>query len=348
MHDRGSAPMTQRHRRGAPARYALLALRFVGPLLLVALLVWVVDLRKAVRALADADLAWVLCCIAAFHAVMLLRAARWAAIHALFKLGRLGLMYNLRLSYATGIASLVVPQFISPFARFVMLVQDGYPRARSGAAALLEKAGDLCTYVAIGVPGLLYIAAREGHAAYAWAGGAAALAAAVAAAGTMRGRVGGVADFILRRVGPPEAPSAARGVEEVIDSRNGAHLAAFAGTSLATGFLQLIATYVAVRALGLDLAFTYVAAAWGVVALTMLLPISVNGLGTREGVYVAVFAAQGVGREDAFAVSLLVVAASLAAAAPGVLEWLYRAAWPKRRTAAFAPSAERTAESSPT
>lgn len=345
MQDNGS-PVTQRHRRGGAARCAIVALRLAGPLLFVALLVWAVDLGDTARALIDAEPVWVVACILAFHGVMLARAARWASVHALFQLGRLGLMYNLRLAYATGVAALVVPQFISPFARFAMLVQDGYPRARSGAASVLEKVGDLITYLAIGVPGLLYIAVLEGHVGYAWLGAGVALAS-LAAGWTMRGRVLGAIDVVLRRFESPEEPSAARDLEHAVDARNFARLTAFVSTSLATGVLQLVAAYFAARAVGLDLSFIYVAAAWGIVALTMLLPISVNGLGTREGVYVALFAAQGVAREDAFAVSLLVVAASLAAAAPGALEWLYRAAGRPRRPTGVGASTEPSVESTP-
>jgi hypothetical protein len=50
----------------------------------------------------------------------------------------------------------------------------------------------------------------------------------------------------------------------------------------------------------------------------------VNGIGTREGIYVATFASAGVTRDAAFAASLVVVAASVVASLPGVLEFVYR------------------------
>lgn len=306
--------------RGAWAGRALVALRLAGPILLVALLVWVVDLEKTWSALRDADAAWFIACIATFHAVMLARAARFSAIQSWFGLGKASAAYQVRLSYGTGLAALVVPQFISPFARFAMLTQDGYGRARAAAASLFEKFCDVGTYVAIGIPALLYLAARDGYPALAWAGGACVVASA-AAAWVMRQRAWRAAEWLLRRIGWRGARAGDPSNDLPLPR---AELPFVAAVSIATGALQFTGTYFAARAVGIDVSYVYVAAAWGIVALTMLLPVSVNGIGTREGVYVAMFGAVGVARADAFAVSITVVAAALAAAAPGALEWLYR------------------------
>ncbi len=68
----------------------------------------------------------------------------------------------------------------------------------------------------------------------------------------------------------------------------------------------LIATqYVLSIALGLSVAARYFILFTPIVALTQALPISLNGLGVREGAYGVLFAAVGVAASDAVAISLL-------------------------------------------
>lgn len=70
--------------------------------------------------------------------------------------------------------------------------------------------------------------------------------------------------------------------------------------------LTLIVTQVVLsRALGLDIDARYFVIFTPIVALTQVLPISLNGLGIREGAFAALFASVGVAAPDAVAMSLL-------------------------------------------
>jgi uncharacterized membrane protein YbhN (UPF0104 family) len=320
-----------------PARVSrrplVLVLRIVGPLLFVALLIWLVDPGDVWRTMRDADPAWLIACVVAFQGVTLLRVARWAVLHGAFGLPPASWLYHARLGYATALAALIVPQFISPFARFAMLAQDGYPRLRSAAASLAEKAGELIAYVVAGALGGLFLIAVLGQwwiAAVVLVGAAMACGVGWTARGLLRAPAGRVVDTARRLLGEETAAEA----EAFVRHGHRAELLAAGALSLAVAAAQAIASYFAVRAVGIDLSFAFVVAAWGVVALTMLLPLSVNGIGTREGVYVGLFAARDVSAEAAFAASLVVVAAALVAAAPGALEWLYRFTLPRRHAPA--------------
>jgi uncharacterized protein (TIRG00374 family) len=70
--------------------------------------------------------------------------------------------------------------------------------------------------------------------------------------------------------------------------------------------LTLIATQVALaRALGLDIDARYFVIFTPIVALAQVLPISLNGLGIREGAFAVLFSSVGVAPSDAVAMSLL-------------------------------------------
>ncbi len=307
----------------------MLALRIAGPLLFVALLVWFVDPRDVARTLGNADPLWLGLCVLAFHVVTLLRVARWVVVHAVFGLRPAPWLYHVRLSYATALAALIVPQFISPFARFAMLVQDGQPRLRSAGASLAEKFGELFAYAAAGLIGGCYFVAVLGGPW--WAIAAIGAAAAVAAcAWPLYGALQPLLSWTMNRVRQTLGEETVDELNVIVARNRRREFVLAAVLSLAIAMSQAAAAYFAVRAVGIDLPFTFVAAAWGLVALTMLLPLSVNGIGTREGVYVALFATRDIPAEAAFSAAVVVVAAALVAAAPGALEWVYRLTLPRR------------------
>jgi hypothetical protein len=77
--------------------------------------------------------------------------------------------------------------------------------------------------------------------------------------------------------------------------------------------LSTVATvYLATRALGLHLAVAAVLAFAPAVAIVQVIPLSLNGLGIREGAFVLFLHPLGVGTSEAIAVGLLVYAMTLA------------------------------------
>jgi uncharacterized membrane protein YbhN (UPF0104 family) len=74
----------------------------------------------------------------------------------------------------------------------------------------------------------------------------------------------------------------------------------------------VVAVYLATRALGLHLPLAAVLAFAPVVAIAQVLPLSLNGLGVREGAFVVFLGPLGVAAGQAIAVGLLVYAMTLA------------------------------------
>jgi len=75
--------------------------------------------------------------------------------------------------------------------------------------------------------------------------------------------------------------------------------------SIVFQFCGIVSTWLIGVALGADLSFLYFLILLPVVWLLSLLPISLNGLGVREGAFVLLFGAVGMVREQALAISLL-------------------------------------------
>ena len=87
--------------------------------------------------------------------------------------------------------------------------------------------------------------------------------------------------------------------------------------SLAVQLLRITQAWMLGLALGIPAGFLAYLVYVPVILLVMLLPITINGLGTSQAAFVWLFAASGVSREDAFALSVLFLALGTVGNLPG-------------------------------
>lgn len=297
----------------------------MGPAVLVVLLVRVVDYGELGELLADIRLPWLLAAIGAVQLIIVLRTFRWMEVHEAFGLPRAGFAYQLRLSYATVLATLVLPQIVNPLSRFVLMLQDGYRAGRTFAGAVLEKLLDMAALVAFGVYGSIVLASTFGGLVW-WAIGAVVVFVVGGAfAYAARSHLSGLALALIDRLpGLGGAESDRASVAHDISLLSRALMARLVGWSLLSALVQATMLFFLSRSLGVDLSYPFLVAAWGVVALSLLLPLTVNGLGTREAVLVAAFTAADESADAAVAVGLLTLVVVAIGSSPGAIEWLRR------------------------
>ena len=301
-------------------------LRATGPVVLVFLLVRVVDYGELRDIVGELQLLWALAAVGMVQLIILFRSLRWIEIHEASGLPRAPLTYQLRLTYATVLATLVLPQILNPFSRFVLLLQDGYQASRAAVAAVLEKGLDFVAFVAFGLLGSIFLASTFGALVW-WAVGAAVLML-VLIAGAYAAR-SYLVRIILALI--PKLPGGGDSVDDdrlgalrEIGSLNGRTLVRFLLWSLLIAFTQATTLYFLSRSVGVGLSYPFMVALWGVVALTMLLPLSVNGVGTREGIFVLAFSAADKSADAAVALGLLLLIVVAIGSSPGAIEWLRR------------------------
>ena len=132
------------------------------------------------------------------------------------------------------------------------------------------------------------------------------------------------AELLGRMVGqlPGGRPrtTAARLLEAVREYRHhhGA-LAAVLSASLGVQMLRVVQAYFLGLSLGITSPVSAYFVAVPVILLIMLLPITVNGIGTSQAAFIWCFGAMGVGRPEAFALSVLFVALGVVGNLPGGL-----------------------------
>ena len=76
------------------------------------------------------------------------------------------------------------------------------------------------------------------------------------------------------------------------------------GVSLVFNLLLVTINYLVARAVGVDIAYTYFLLFVPILSVTLIVPISIGGLGVREGMAVILFSQAGVDEAAAFAASL--------------------------------------------
>lgn len=298
-------------------------LRATGPVLLALLFLRVVDFSELGRILRETRISWLLLALAATQLIIVMRAFRWQVLHRAFSLRPASIGYHLRLAYAIGLAAVLLPQVLSPFSRFLLLVQDRYPAARVGAGSALEKGLELGAYVAFGLSGLIYLGFVFSGLVW-WAAGLAAgllIAAALLYAG--RSHIRRLFDAAVSRLFAVGEEKAAD-VSSEITALEPSVLARLAAWSLLIALTQATMLYLLSRALSIDLSYPFMVATWGIIALSVLLPLSFGGIGTREAVLVVAFEATGHSADAAVALGFLVLAVVLVGSSPGAFEWLRR------------------------
>jgi uncharacterized protein (TIRG00374 family) len=108
-------------------------------------------------------------------------------------------------------------------------------------------------------------------------------------------------------------------------------LASVLAGSVGVQVLRVVQAYFLGVALGIALGLPAYFVAIPVILLIMLLPITMNGIGTSQAAFVWCFGAMGVGRPEAFALSVLFVALGIVGNLPGGL--LYASGGIARQTA---------------
>jgi hypothetical protein len=123
----------------------------------------------------------------------------------------------------------------------------------------------------------------------------------------------------LRRLVPSRLVSIARDARDVVRryAENPATIAIVLVASVTYQALVSLQLVMIGHAIGVHLPFATAAVTLALVTIVTLIPISIGGFGVREGTYVVLLGAAGIGATDATLISLLTVALLFVASLPG-------------------------------
>lgn len=307
------------------ARGAMKALRLTGLVVFPIILIFGIDLEETWRTLRGSHVGLVLTALLIMEGAILLRAWRWKLVAEASGVNY-PRFWNYLVVYYTGLfAGISMPQVAASFAPVLFVSETGRSWRRTALSVGFDRLVELLVSLAFAVAAAVYLFPVFPQVSMAVIGVVAGLA--LAGSGGfltlrwLRRRLERRPESRLRRLGDVAALLESKEASEVFKALR-ARLPAVAMLSVAVFLTQTAAVLCVAEALSLDVSRVFLAMSWSLVVLAVMLPISVVGLGPREGVLVLMFHAVGEPREAALALGVLMFVVGVLTRLPGALVWL--------------------------
>jgi uncharacterized protein (TIRG00374 family) len=308
-------------------RWLFWLLRLAGIPILLLLAVIGIDYTEAWDTLQDSYLPLAFAAFLVVNVALAIRAYRWRVLAS-----GCGLHYERAIDYyaifyAGWFASWLLPQGVGSAARLAAVSGTGRSFGRGLGAVLLERLCDGGSAALLGLLILPYVV-RTGQAM--WFGTLLLVICGLIvfiAAAVLLLRRSGQRDWIRLRA---ESTAIGLRIVEIVDELFAALAAVGPRQATVVAALSLLATsamavafYMAALSIDIHESFLLIVAAYAVVNLTMFLPISVAGLGPREGILIVALVGAGESEEAAVALGLLWFCLMSLSRLPGILGWLH-------------------------
>lgn len=219
--------------------------------------------------------------------------------------------------------------------RATAMTRSGVPVADAVASVFMDRVLGILSLLVMAAAGLWL--ARELPARQVVLAALAVTAAgcAAVAAAVFSTRVAALLTGLLRLLPWPRVHAAGAAVVEAVQ-RYAAHhgvLTAVTAASVGVQVLRVLQAWCLGLGLGIDAPLSAYFAFIPIILLVMLLPVTVNGLGTSQAAFWLFFASVGVSAPAAFALSVLFIALGVVGNLPGGILWARSGLMPQQRTA---------------
>jgi uncharacterized membrane protein YbhN (UPF0104 family) len=313
--DDGPRPASRN--RGVPIARVL---RLLVAVVLTAYVLWHADPGAVLRAAADASPWWLALAVGLVLIDRSLMAARWIDLLAALTPGsRPPFAVVVRIFFVSSFVSNFVPSVAADMYRAYALARCDVRLAESTASVLMDRLLGVLSMVLVGAAALPFAgdaAVRDGLATgLALTFGACALAGAV----VFSGRVAQLAQRAVGVLGASRLDRIAIAMTDAV-RRYASHRVELVRVLLLSVLVQAIRVTQAwclFRALGADVTLLTCFVLVPLILVVMQLPITVNGLGTTQWAFAALFVPAGVPEARAFAVSVLFLALGIIGSLPG-------------------------------
>ena len=306
------------------------AARLLVATAITAFILWKANPSSVAAVVLRTDARWILFAIALVIVDRTLMAYRWLVLlRPIDRASRLPFGAVMRIFFVSTFLGTFLPASVGGDAvRAYGLAQLRVPAGPAVASVLMDRLLGVLSIAIIGVIGLL-LAPSQGDLLATWA---VAVSLAVAAAGCAIGaavvfseRAAALAQRVAMRL--PFAAVRSLGSELTQATRayarfHGELLNVLAG-SVAVQVLRVLQAWCLGRALGIDASMVTYFAFVPLILLVMLLPVSINGIGTSQAAFVWFFGRAGVPSADAFALSVLFLALGVIGNLPGGLLYAF-------------------------
>ncbi len=295
---------------------------------LIGLVLSRLDLEQFAQVLIGSNWWWLLPAVALQLGMTVLAAGRWRAILDNFRI-RPGWKPLVQLGFIGSFFNLCLPSSIGGdvFRAYYLAKRAGRSMTTTLTTTILERNGGLCALLLIGASASLWWGLPRGGAVSSFLFPLIIVLYLLANLALFHSRLHRLAGWTLRRLGwtglEAKMELVYEGLRELIRNRWALLRVVAISLLIQTGSVTIV--WVASHALSLELPFPVFLVLVPIVNLSIMVPVTINGFGLREGLYVLLFTGLGVSREQAVALSLLNALVVMAAALPGgVVYSLYK------------------------
>lgn len=291
--------------RSLPRRLLPWGLRSLGLLVIVALGFLGVDLIGGLELMLDARPEFLVPAFAVFCVALGGRMLVWISLARHLRLGYERSRSYVRLWLIGWSAALGLPRGASPLARAAVIAADKRSVGRSVIVDIADRLLQVGTFIVLLLVSSAYLSAGSTRM--------------LLGLGIALGTIAGLGLLVrlawptlrapLRRINLPRWAESflndmATALRELRRTRPSRLFGLFAASMVAS-ILAITSLFLVTRSLDVNLSYPAVAAAFSAVSLTVLFPISINGLGPREGILTAAVAGAGFSSEAGVALGLL-------------------------------------------
>ena len=293
--------------RGNPLLRRILPwfIRSLGLLVLVALAALGVDIIGAMELMFEARPAYLLPAFLVFCMALFMRMIVWLILARWLRLGYRRQRSYVRLYLIGWSAGLGLPVGASPLARAAVLASDKRSVGRGVIADILDRLLQVATFGVLLIASAAYLSTESTRVLLGVGIGAAVIAGAIplalAGAWLVRPLIRRILAYHWMETFTEDVSAALKEVRRAQPTQ----VAGLLLLAMIPSLLSVTALLLTSRALEVPLSFPVLMAASAAVGLATLLPISINGLGPREGIFAAAVAGAGFSSEAGVALGLL-------------------------------------------
>jgi uncharacterized protein (TIRG00374 family) len=307
--------------------------RILVAAVLTSYLLWRSDPAAVVRAAAYADPWWILLAVLLVLVDRTLMAQRWIALLCIVDrpppIKRL-----IEIFFTSTFIGTFLPASIGGDAvRAYSLSREAVSGAEALASVFMDRMLGVASLLLLGIVGLLFARELTSNAAVIASLALTAVLCAVTILTVFSERV---ARAFARLAGAVPIATLQRAGRSTIESvrryaRHHGQLLTVLASSVAVQMLRVVQAYCLGRAVGISLGLTAYIAFVPLILLVMLLPVTINGLGTGQLAFVWFFARAGVPPAPSFALSMLFIGLGLVGNIPGALIYALKPPAPAER-----------------
>ena len=301
-------------------------LKFLGPIFFIFVILRVVDPTATVKVLKAIRPDLALVSIFLFPVVNAVLVVRWWLISRRLRLGA-SFKELFQIYYTSWFLSVLPLAGISLVSKLIYLKEEGKPADAAAVSITLDKVLDIIGHLFFGIFGFVYFPQsifKDLHL-VSFFGGMLIFAATVL---IFRNAIWKLLKSFLKRYTSKNL----HGIGHTLELRlaefwinfNLKFLALILGISIAIGLLRSLVLYLLAISLGIQVSFGFIIACRALIGIVNMIPVTINGLGTRDAILLLTLPLAGISKEAAIALGFMAFLWTIGSKFLGVVFWLKR------------------------